>query len=96
MTVFVEMKDDLDAAAMEQLRTKFEALAASGEDVEIDLSSVRFIDSSGVGGIVFLYKRLTAAGQRLFLTGANDQPRDLLDYVGVLSLASRPLGEVAS
>ncbi len=96
MTVFVEMKDDLDAAAMESLRPRFEALAQSREDVEIDLSSVRFIDSSGVGGIVYLYKRLTAAGRRLVLTGANDQPRDLLDYVGVLSLASRPLEEVAS
>ena len=96
MTVFVEMKDDLDAAAMESLRPRFEALAQSREDVEIDLSAVRFIDSSGVGGIVYLYKRLTAAGRRLVLTGANDQPRDLLDYVGVLSLASRPLEEVAS
>lgn len=96
MTVFVEMKDDLDAAAMEQLRPRFEELATSREDVEIDLSSVRFIDSSGVGGIVYLYKRLTASGVRLVLTGANDQPRDLLDYVGVLSLASRSLEEVAS
>lgn len=96
MTVFVEMKDDLDAAAMELLRARFEELAASREDVEIDLSSVRFIDSSGVGGIVYLYKRLTAAGLRLVLTGASDQPRDLLDYVGVLSLASRPMEEVAS
>ena len=96
MTVFVEMKDDLDAAAMEQLRARFEELAAGREDVEIDLSSVRFIDSSGVGGIVYLYKRLTAAGRRLVLTGASDQPRDLLDYVGVLSLASRSIEEVAS
>lgn len=96
MTVFVEMKDDLDAAAMEQLRARFEELAAGREDVEIDLSSVRFIDSSGVGGIVYLYKRLTAAGCRLVLTGASDQPRDLLDYVGVLSLASRSIEEVAS
>ena len=96
MTVLIEMKDDLDAAAMDTLRPTFETLAMSTDDVELDLSGVRFIDSSGIGGIVFLYKRLRAAGHNLWLTGVNNQPRRLLEYVGLLGLASRPADGVRS
>ena len=91
MTIKVDMNEDLDAAAMEALRPKFEELSRSREDVELNLSAVRFIDSSGVGGIVFLYKRLSAGGVRLWLTGVNNQPRKLLEYVGLLPLAARDL-----
>ena len=96
MTGLIEMKEDLDAAAMDVLRPTFESLAVSTDDVELDLSGVRFIDSSGVGGIVFLYKRLRAGGHNLWLTGVNNQPRRLLEYVGLLNLASRPAAGVQS
>ena len=89
MTISIDLKEDLDAAAMEELRPQFESLAASPGDVELDLSNVRFMDSSGVGGFVFLYKRLRASGHNLWLTGVNNQPRRLLAYVGLLDLASR-------
>lgn len=91
MSVLLELPEDLDAASMEELRSTFESLARNAGDVELDLSAVRFIDSSGVGGIVFLYKRLRAAGHSLWLTGVNSQPRSLLEYVGLLSLTTRPL-----
>jgi anti-sigma B factor antagonist len=89
MTIKVDMNEDLDAAAMETLRARFEELSRSREDIELNLASVRFIDSSGVGGIVFLYKRLAAAGLQLWLTGVNNQPRQVLEYVGLLPLMAR-------
>lgn len=96
MPVLLKLPEDLDAASMEELRPTFESLARSAEDIELDLSAVRFIDSSGVGGIVFLYKRLRAAGHNLWLTGVSSQPRRLLEYVGLLALATRPFEDARS
>lgn len=96
MSVLLELPEDLDAAAMEGLRPTFEALARSADDVELDLSSVRFIDSSGVGGIVFLFKRLRASGHSLWLTHVGAQPRSLLAYVGLLPLTTRPIAGARS
>ncbi len=53
----------------------FEELAAANDDVALDVSKVTFIDSSGVGGLVFLYKRLNAKGCKLELSGLAGQPR---------------------
>ena len=51
MTISIELKEDLDAAAMTGLKETIESLAQSQSDVEFDLSKVQFIDSSGVGGV---------------------------------------------
>ena len=90
MTISIELKEDLDAATMAGLKDTIESLAQSKSDVEFDLSKVQFIDSSGVGGFVYLYKRLRASGHNLWLHGANNQPKRLLTYVGLLSLTERP------
>lgn len=72
---------DMDAAEMKQQRRAFEAAADSGGDVIIDMSAVEFLDSSGVGAIVFLFKRLTAAGKSLCIRGAKGQPLQLLTFL---------------
>ncbi len=77
MTVSFEILEDMDAAGMRRLRPELERLADSGDDVELDLSRVDFIDSSGIGGIVFLYKRLRASGHDLRLCRVRAQPRKL-------------------
>ena len=42
--------------------------------VQVDLSMLRMIDSSGVGAVVSLYKRSRAQGGQVFFTGLQDQP----------------------
>lgn len=42
--------------------------------VAIDMSAVRSIDSSGVGAVVSLYKRVVAQGGELSVRGLNGQP----------------------
>jgi anti-sigma B factor antagonist len=42
--------------------------------VAIDMSAVRLIDSSGVGAIVSLYKRVVAQGGEVSVRGLNGQP----------------------
>ncbi len=77
----LKVEGDFDAAAARELRPQLELLAASGTSVSADLSSVDFIDSSGVGALVFLHKRLTAAGHKLVVTGLKGQPLELLAYL---------------
>jgi anti-anti-sigma factor len=79
----IRIEQDLDAAAMVSLRAQFEEFARGDDDIELDLSRVAFIDSSGVGGLVFLYKRLAAEGRRLTVIGLTGQPRQLLDHLSV-------------
>ena len=40
----------------------------------VDLSGLDLIDSSGVAGLVALYKRVRANGGHVTVTGARDQP----------------------
>ena len=80
---------DMDAAAMKEQRPMFETLADCGDDVVIDMSDVEFIDSSGVGEIVFLYKRLLAANHKLKLQRLGGQPHQLLTYLRLADLVKQ-------
>jgi len=93
MTFTVDRQDErtvihiagpLDAASAAEARQTFESVidTASGS-VDLDLSQTDFIDSSGVGAIVFIYKRLVLQGRAMTLQGVCGQPRDL---IGMLRL----------
>jgi len=73
----VTLKDPLDAKTVHELRPCFEELADSGKQVVLDLSEVNFIDSSGIGAIVFLYKRLLVCGLNVNVVGLRPQPQEL-------------------
>lgn len=88
MTVSFEIPEDMDAAGMRRLRPDIERLAETTDDVELDLSRVEFIDSSGLGGIVFLYKRLRASGHDLRLSRVRAQPRKLFQNLRMTHLLS--------
>jgi anti-anti-sigma factor len=77
----IKIQDDLDAGTMATMRVLFEELAAGNTSVDLDLTRVTFIDSSGIGGLVFLYKRLSAAGNRLRLLNVTGQPLQLLNHL---------------
>jgi anti-anti-sigma factor len=89
MARIFKMPGDMDAAAMKIQRPVCEEIAGGEEDVAIDMSSVSFIDSSGVGAIVFLLKRLMANGHSLQLTGVKGQPLQLLTYLKLQELIVR-------
>lgn len=74
----VKIDQDMDAASMAAMRPMFEELADSRSDVCFDLSGVDFLDSSGVGGIVFVFKRLRERSLKVSLVNAVGQPARLL------------------
>jgi anti-sigma B factor antagonist len=65
----------LDALSTPDLRTVIESLVAEKRPtIRVDLSDLRLIDSSGVGAIVALYKRMRAQGGDVQVVGLKDQP----------------------
>jgi anti-sigma B factor antagonist len=71
----LRVEGELDALTVTQLREVLDSLVAEGDDgVRVDLSRLRLIDSSGVGALVSLYKRLRARGRPLRVEGLREQP----------------------
>jgi anti-sigma B factor antagonist len=71
----VRMRGELDALSAPDLRPLFDELIAGARcDITVDLSELRLIDSSGVGALVSLYKRVRARGGEVRFTGVTAQP----------------------
>lgn len=65
----------LDANSTPELRPMIDALVADKRArIVVDLSALRLIDSSGVGAVVSLYKRVRAQGGKVSVAGLRDQP----------------------
>ncbi|WP_127088796.1 STAS domain-containing protein [Aquabacter cavernae] len=86
MPKVVELSDDMDASGMARMKPLFEELALGADDVTLDLTNVDFIDSSGVGGLVFLYKRLRLKGRQLRLRVPRGQPRQIIHHLRLTDL----------
>jgi anti-sigma B factor antagonist len=65
----------LDAVTAPELRPALDQLVAERRmQIVIDLSELSLIDSSGVGAIVSLFKRVRAAGGTVSIVGIREQP----------------------
>ena len=73
--VRVAIGGDLDSLTTRGLRDELQALLErKPRRLEVDLSQLRTIDSSGVGMLVSLYKGMRSSGGQLTITGVRDQP----------------------
>ncbi|MBK6512709.1 MAG: STAS domain-containing protein [Polyangiaceae bacterium] len=71
----VSIDGTLDALTAPELRPTLDALVAEGrKSITLDLSNLRLIDSSGVGALVSLLKRVRAFGGEVRIAGLRDQP----------------------
>jgi anti-sigma B factor antagonist len=65
----------LDALTASDMRSVVDAVVTSNRlRVKLDLARLRLIDSSGVGALVSLYKRVRAKGGSVVVVGLRDQP----------------------
>lgn len=85
MAVIYVAGGSLDASRIRESRVEFERLALAKEDVTIDMAEVEYIDPSGVGALVYVLKRVRAAGRNFRLINARGQPQQLLVEVGLVS-----------
>ena len=86
MSTIYHVSGDMDAGVMVALRVDLEHLAQGDGDVVIDMKNVAFIDSSGIGGLVFLYKRLVKQGRGLSIVNLNSQPLQMFNYLKLTEL----------
>lgn len=76
-TLDVSTADQLRAPTeqlVEDVSARLKAEPDQRPDVEIDLAGVTLIDSSGVGALVGLYKRLKAIGCNMKVVNVSNQP----------------------
>lgn len=75
-TTTLKIEGTLDAITAPEVRGETDRIVADGRlSVTVDLTTLRIIDSSGVGVIVSLYKRIRAHGGHVAIVGLRDQPR---------------------
>lgn len=83
----VRVNDNLDAVTAPQLVEVFLSAGTEGfQELVLDLSTVRFMDSAGIGAIVSVFRELRSSGVRLAVVGATGQPLDLIKMVGLDSV----------
>jgi len=72
----LQIDGTLDAVTAPELRSVVDQLVNERRrEVTLDLETLRLIDSSGVGVIVSLFKRIRANGGQVKIVGLRDQPR---------------------
>ncbi|KPA53816.1 STAS domain-containing protein [Photobacterium lucens] len=82
--IAITLQDEFDAQRAKELEKEFDALSQTERmELVIDMTKVQFIDSCGIGAIVFLYKRLKSRGRRLRLLNVNGQPRELMQMLRI-------------
>lgn len=74
---------NLDAAGVKDNIAVFDNLATLNEDLTIDMAAVSHLDSSGLGALVFLYKRLRSQGHTVSVINVAGQPLSLLTELGI-------------
>jgi anti-sigma B factor antagonist len=71
----LRVRGELDAVSCPELRGVLDTLSSLSKCVvTVDLSELRLIDSSGVGLMVSLYKRVRANGGEVKFVGVTAQP----------------------
>lgn len=76
--VILKIKGRLDAVSAPSLRPTIDTLVANKEKwVVFDLEELSMIDSSGVGAIVSLYKRLRMNRGDVKIAQLNGQPKEI-------------------
>lgn len=76
---------DMDAMGCKSLQPQIDKVIFEDthKEVEIDLSQVSFLDSSGVGAIVYLYKRLIEKKRVMRIENAHGQPLELITLLRI-------------
>ena len=71
----IKIRGELDALSASELRPHIEQLITDQRRrVAVDLSELRMVDSSGVGALVSLYKRVRGYGGEVSFNGVTAQP----------------------
>jgi anti-anti-sigma factor len=76
-------RGDVDLQTAPTLRDRIANLSVPGETLVLDLRGVAFMDSPGLGTVVYCDRLQRERGSRLVLRGPTGPVRELLDMVRI-------------
>ncbi len=80
----ITLSGSLDAEESLELRpTLDELLSDTQQDLIMDMGDVEFLDSSGIGMLVYAFKRLKAEGRSIMIKAVHGQPYDLMKMLHI-------------
>ena len=80
----LEVSGELDVATAGQFRTTIGRLMGTGcREIVVDLSGTTFLDSSGLGALVWASHRMRSAGGELCVINPDERVAKLLRVTGV-------------
>ncbi|GAL25624.1 MULTISPECIES: STAS domain-containing protein [Vibrio] len=84
-TLQVKVYGDFDARGSRNAQPEIDDIIHNDQhsEIEIDLEQVRFMDSSGIGAIVYLYKRLVERERKMRLENVTGQPLQIIKLLRI-------------
>lgn len=84
-TVIAEIEGDIDHRFAEEIRrlTERELYISGADNLVLDMSSVKFMDSSGIGFIIGRYKTVSALGGKLSIASPSKEADRILSISGI-------------
>ncbi|MFI5890896.1 STAS domain-containing protein [Actinoplanes sp. NPDC051513] len=83
----VSLRGEVDVLTVDQVRVALEeALAARPREIVVDLRELTFIDSTGLGALIFGFQRARDTGIRFRLSGPSRPVHQILALSGLLEV----------
>ncbi|RJG42463.1 STAS domain-containing protein [Motilimonas pumila] len=80
----LNLSGEMDALGCSKIRPRLEKVTdLPHPHIVMDVSQVSFMDSSGIGAIVFLFKRLKQQQRTIEIVGVHGQPKDLMKLLRI-------------
>ena len=85
----VDVSGDIDVLTSSALRDRLLAVAGKGHDgFVVNLGDVEFIDSTGIGVLIGVWRRVQAGGGTFALAAPSRRTRRIFDVAGVSEIFS--------
>ena len=83
-TIVLSINGDMDAAGCQNIQSTIDdVISKPHSHIDVDMENVAFLDSSGIGALVYLYKRLTEKQHSMQIKNARGQPLSLLKLLRI-------------
>jgi len=85
ITLTLMFSGNLDASGSQAALPQLDQVISNDQfsEIEVDFSNVSFLDSSGVGAIVYLYKRLIANERHMRIENVSGQPLEIFNLLRI-------------
>lgn len=77
-----KLSEDLDSFNYQRVQDDILAILDKGSNVVLDMTSCRYVSSTGLRVLLYTKKVAAVKGLKLCLVGVNDEVKDIMDVTG--------------